>query len=97
MYDQTQNSFNTLSDFNTVDEALRRVALVEAQVRRLGESLQGFYIQGRLRTDRVVPVNSADVQPQDLLYDRVLSASLEYILINDSGTLAWRTVTLSSF
>lgn len=97
MYDRTQNSFNTLSNFNSLDDAIRRVTLLESQVRKLGESLQGFYIQGRLRTDRVVPTSSADVQPSDLLYDRVLSPSLEYILINNSGTLAWREITLSSF
>jgi hypothetical protein len=97
MYKQAQNEFDTLSTFDTLDEALRRIALVEQQVRNLSRSLQAFYVQGRLRTDRTVPANSADVQAQDLLYDRVLSPSLEYILINNSGTLAWRTITLSSF
>lgn len=92
-----QNTFDTLNTFNTPDEALRRVALLETQVKNLTRSLQSFYIQGRLRTDRVVPINSADVTPLDALYDRVLSATFEYILINDSGTLAWRQITLSSF
>jgi len=83
--------------FNRPEEALRRVILLENQLRILPTSGQAFFVQGRLRTDRTAPANSADVQAQDLLYDRVLTPTFEYILINDSGTLAWRQSTLSSF
>jgi hypothetical protein len=98
MYEQAVNEFDTLSAFNTLEEAIRRITLLEQQMRNLTRSLKPYYLQGRLRTDRPIPASSADVNPSlDLLYDRVLSPSLEYILINNSGTLAWRTVTLSSF
>ncbi len=91
-------SFNTIDEiFNTPEEAIRRVSLLEAQVRNLSRSLQSFYVQGRLRTDRTAPANSADVQTQDAIYDRVLTDSFEYILINNAGTLAWRQVILSAF
>jgi hypothetical protein len=91
-------AFNTLDgSFNTLDEAIRRVARVEAQVRNLSRSLSGFYIKGRLRTDRVAPANSADVQGQDAIYDRVLDQNFEYILIDNAGTLEWRQAILSAF
>ena len=83
--------------FNRPDEALRRVILLENQLRILPTSGQAYFIQGRLRTDRVAPANSADVQAQDLLYDRVLTPTFEYILINNAGTLEWRQTILSSF
>jgi hypothetical protein len=90
--------FNTLEGtFNTTDESIRRIALLEAQVRSLSQSLQAYYIQGRLRTDRVAPINSADVKLQDVIYDRVLSPTFEYILINNAGTLEWRRIILNAF
>lgn len=90
--------FNTLDDaFNTTDESIRRIALLEAQVRTLSQSLQAYYVQGRLRTDRTAPANSADVQAQDAIYDRVLSPTFEYILIDNAGTLEWRRIILGAF
>ena len=94
---QPQDSFSGIDTFNTLDETIRRLARLESQVRNLPQALQGFYIQGRLRTDRTAPANSADVQTPDLLYDRVLTPTFEYILINNAGTLAWRQITLSAF
>jgi|ERR1017187_4703290 hypothetical protein len=89
------NQFNTT--LNSESELMRRVAFVENQLRNLTNTLNGFYLLGRLRTDRTAPVNSADVQTPDMLYDRVLTADYEYILINNSGIIEWRQVSLSSF
>jgi len=92
------SAFNTIDQsFNTIEEAIRRIALLEAQMRQLSRSLTSFYIKGRLRNDRVAPVNSADVQAQDAIYDRVLTATFEYILIDNAGTLAWRRIVLNAF
>ena len=85
------------ASFNSTEEAIRRVALVESQLRNLSQSLRAFYIQGRLRTDRIAPVNSADVLEQDAIYDRVLSPTFEYVLINNAGTLEWRRIILNAF
>lgn len=85
------------ASFSNIAEAIRRIALIESQLRILSQTLQAFYIQGRLRTDRVVPTSSADVQAQDAIYDRVLSPTFEYILVNNAGTLAWRRITLNAF
>lgn len=98
MINQARSPFNTIdNEFNTIEEAIRRIAFLEAQMRNLPRSLTGFYIKGRLRTDRVAPVNSADVQAQDVIYDRVLDANFEYILIDNAGTLEWRQAILSPF
>lgn len=98
MFDQQSIIDNSQNSFDGGNEALRRVVFVEGQMRNLSRTLQGNFIGGRLRTDRVVPTSSADVIPQqDLIYDRVLSASFEYILINNAGTLEWRRITLNAF
>ncbi len=90
--------FNNIDGiFNTTDQTLQRVALLEQKLQNLPISNQAYFVQGRLRTDRSAPANSADVTTQDLLYDRVLTNAFEYILINDGGTLAWRQSTLNAF
>jgi hypothetical protein len=90
--------FNNIDGiFNTTEQTLQRVALLEEKLKNLPISNQAYFVQGRLRTDRAAPANSADVTAQDLIYDRVLTDAFEYILINNAGTLAWRQVTLSAF
>lgn len=89
---------NPQNSFDGQDEALRRVAYLEIQNRNLPRSLKANFITGRLRTDRVAPTSSANVIPNlDLIYDRVLDANYEYILIDNAGTLEWRRIALSSF
>lgn len=88
---------NAEPTFNSPQEALRRIILLEAQVRNLSKTLNSFFVKGRLRTDRTAPANSADVQGPDALYDRVLTKDFEYVLINNAGSLAWRQITLNSF
>lgn len=90
--------FNNIDGtFNTNEQSLQRITLLESLIRNLSISLQAYYVQGRLRTDRATPSSKTDVQAQDLIYDRVLTASNEYVLINNSGTLEWREITLSTF
>lgn len=84
--------------FNNPDEAMRRIAFLEDQLLNITNTLNAVYQLGRTNTLRSVPVNSADVVPGfDLLYDRVLTATNEYILINNAGTLEWRTIVLNVF
>lgn len=83
--------------FNTTEQVLQRVTLLEQKFQNLPTSNQAYFVQGRLRTDRAAPANSADVAAQDLIYDRVLTDAFEYILINNAGTLEWRQSTLSAF
>jgi len=83
--------------FNTSDQTLQRVVLLEDKFRNLPVSNQAYFVQGRLRTDRATPANSADVQLQDLIYDRVLTNAFEYVIINNAGTLEWRRATLNAF
>lgn len=85
---------NPLISATTEEERLKRV---EEQVRLLENRFFNTFLQGRIRFDRTVPVNSADVQTPDRLYDRVLSPTAEYILINNAGTLAWRKIIMSAF
>lgn len=79
---------------NNTEERLRRV---EQNFQDLQNRLFSSYVLGRLRIDRTAPANSSDVSPPDKLYDIVRDEDYEYILINDSGTLAWRRITMSSF
>lgn len=98
MFDQLTIMNEAQNSFDSSSEALRRVAFVESQIRNLSQTLQGNFVLGRLRTDRTAPANSADVVPQqDLIYDRVLTSTFEYILINNAGTLEWRRITLNAF
>lgn len=76
----------------------QRITLLEDRVRNQNQVLNGFFVKGRLRTNRPIPVDSNDIiDGFDLLYDRVLTDSYEYIVINDSGALKWRRVGLSTF
>jgi len=79
------------------EELEQRITLVEDLIRNQSRTLTNFFQLGRLRTDRTAPSSSADVQEPDELYDRVLTPTNEYILINNSGTLEWKSVTLSTF
>lgn len=91
--------------FNNIDEAMRRIAYLEDQLLNITNLLNGLYQLGRTNTRRATPASSSDVvniangssANFDLLYDRVLTPTNEYILINNSGTLEWRTIVLSSF
>jgi len=86
---------NSIAANDTYIERLKRV---EDRLGFLENRLPQTYLQGRLRTDyTTAPANSADVNSTDLLYDYIILPTAEYILINNSGTLAWRMVTLSSF
>lgn len=85
------------SKFNPADQFERRIQALEGQLRNLNNVLNGFFVKGRLRKDRTVPSASNDVQTPDQLYDRVVSTTYEYILVNNSGTLEWIRITCATF
>lgn len=74
-----------------------RIKRIEQQLETLVPFLEALYVKGRLRTDRIAPTNSADVNEFDILYDIVRDEDFEYILIDDSGALAWRRIIMSVF
>lgn len=77
-----------------IEERLKRV---EQQLSFLNTTLSGYFTIGRLRTDRSIPASSADVTSLDALHDIVRDANYTYVLINDTGALKWRRITMSSF
>jgi hypothetical protein len=84
--------------FNRPDQFEQRLVDLENQVRDLNKILQNFFLQGRLRTDRAAPTSSTDIAAGiDKLYDRVITTTYEYILLNNAGTLQWKRVSISTF
>ncbi len=77
-----------------IEERVRRL---ESQVINLENRQANNYLLGRLRFDRTAPVNSADVQTPDALYDVVYTPTFVYILINSSGTLTWVQYAVTTF
>ncbi len=80
---------------STIEE--ERIRRLESDVRDIQSKLANNYLLGRLRFDRTAPVNSADVQTPDALYDVVYTPTFVYILVNDSGTLTWVQYAVSTF
>lgn len=85
-----------------VDSGAVGGTLLEERVKRLEENFDNLsrtlpFIKGRLRIDRAAPTTSNDVQSPDKIYDIVVKNDYQYILINNSGVLQWRRITLSSF
>jgi hypothetical protein len=85
---------NPLVTKTVVDE---RVGRVEEAIRVIENRLANSYLQGRIRFDRTAPIDSADVQSPDRLYDIVRIYPYEYVLINNAGTLNWVRITMSTF
>lgn len=83
--------------FNLPSQIEQRLVLLENQVRNLNNTLVKYFLIGRLRTDRGTPSSSIDILPVDQIYDRVTDTSYEYILINNSGTLNWVRIAISTF
>jgi len=79
------------------DQILRRVQELEDDNLNLTNTLNNFFIKGRLRTDRGTPSASNDVGNADKLYDVVITATYVYFLIDASGSLSWRRVAVASF
>lgn len=87
---------NNIVTANTsmIEERLKRV---EQKLSFLNNTLSGYFTIGRLRIDRTAPSTSSDVLPLDALYDVVRDTNYTYVLIDDSGNLRWRRITMSSF
>lgn len=88
----------------TGDQSITALTSDQDRIRRLEETVKllewkqaNSFVLGRMRFDRSVPTNSADVLPPDKLYDIVRDTSFEYVLINDAGSLAWRRISYSAF
>ncbi len=79
------------------DYILTRINRIQNDLDATLSNLDATYVKGRLRFDRPAPANSTDVNDTDLLYDRVVTATYEYILINNAGTLNWVRSALSTF
>lgn len=47
------------------------------------------FVLGRFRHDRIAPTSHSDMLASDKEGDIVRSATHEYIVVNDSGTLKW--------
>ena len=86
---------NSLTAKDKNDERIRRL---EDRLNFLESNLPSTFLQGRLRTDiTTAPASSTAIDYTNQLYDVVLLADAEYIVINNSGALAWRKITLSTF
>lgn len=59
------------------------------------ESIKNRFVSGRKVTR--TPSSSSDVQSTDRVGDMSFSASYMYIVVDNSGTLVWRRVSLASF
>jgi len=85
----------SLSANDSTEERLRRL---EERLNLLEIKLPQTFLQGRLRTDYTsAPTSSSDINKTDKLNDVVILTNSQYIVINDSGSLAWRKITLESF
>ncbi len=83
--------------FNPPEQFEQRLVFLENAMRNLTNTLPKYFLKGRLRTDRTTPTSSADVQPPDQIYDRVVDTTGEYLLIDNAGALEWRMITISVF
>lgn len=89
----------------TNNTSISAVNDTEARLRRVEERLEFYDVEVlpyllpcRLRTDiTVAPTSSTDTNQTTRLNDVVILTNSQYIVINDSGTLAWRKITLDTF
>lgn len=80
-----------------MNQLAERIKRLEQQFEYISPTLDALYVKGRLRLDRMSPVNSTDVNTFDILYDIVRDTDYEYVLIDNGGTLEWRRITMSVF
>lgn len=57
-------------------------------------NLNTRFLRGRLRTDRTTPSANTDVNSTDKEGDVVRTATYEYVVVNDAGTLKWARFAL---
>jgi hypothetical protein len=95
MNDPIYNMLGSTDD--KMDYILKRINRIQNTLDNLNKSVSSTYVLGRLRFDRSAPTSSTDIFPSDLLYDRVVTNSFEYILTNNAGVLNWVRTALSTF
>lgn len=79
------------------DYILTRIARIQDTLNNTLNNLDSTYVKGRIRLDRTPPINTLDVNKTDLLYDRVLTTTYEYILVDNAGVLNWVRSALNTF
>lgn len=89
--------FNRELSTNSLNDIEQRIKRLEQRANNIKNDLSKFFVLGRLRTDRGAPTNSTDVTDLDLLYDLIVTEPYLYYLIDNSGSLEWRRITLNSF
>lgn len=84
--------------FNSNDDLMKRLAYLEDQVNFMRNYMEAYFVSGRLRTDRAIPASSTEVYAGiDLLGDRIITDTYEYILVNNTGVLEWIRLSASTF
>jgi len=78
-----------------IAEVLREIVRIRDSDRDAFDNLKGRFIAGR-RVSRI-PSGSSDVLDSDRLGDFTTDADYIYILVDDSGSLAWRRSSLGSW
>lgn len=84
-----------MKDLSSTDTQTKLDA-IQKEVDRLRRAIEvqpalynAKFVLGRFRHDRVAPTSNADVLASDKEGDIVRSATREYVVVNDSGTLKW--------
>ncbi len=78
-----------------VKEILRTICNIRKDDITQISNLANTFVSGR-KVNKI-PSGSADVAPPDLVGDMNYDASYLYILVNDSGTAAWRRVAIGAW
>ncbi len=84
---------------NSPDDILRRLIIVEDQLRFINQTQQQYSPQGRTRTNRTVPTSSSDVNQYDKLYDEIPTSTGWYklVAVTNTNVLQWVIVTVNTF
>lgn len=83
------------SNLSEVIEQLRQITSLRKQDITAISQITGSFVSGR-KVGKI-PSSSADVAASDKVGDVNYTASYLYILVDNSGTPAWRRVALSSW
>lgn len=87
--------YDEINSLDQVQIALTEIARLRDQDIRDFNNLTNIFMRGR-KVEKV-PSGAADVAALDRVGDFNYTASYLYILVNNSGTNAWRRVALSSW
>ncbi len=77
------------ANIGSILEWLRTIAKLRMEDTREIGNPSGRFVRGRLRTDRAAPSANTNVVGGDKEGDVVRTATYQYIVVNDAGTLKW--------